>query len=131
MSIKPTKAYLIDVSARTISDIEIRDYTQISHYIGDDCDYFTCPISWANGDTLYADDEGLFHSINGGIVVPDLNQIIVGNVVILGANMKTGASRDVRFTKEEVSKLFHFIDAEQALAYAEKIKSVGTFFTIQ
>lgn len=131
MEIKPTKAFLIDVSKRSISDIEIRDYTQISLYIGEECDYFTCPISWANGDTLYADDEGLFHSINGGIVVPDLNQIIVGNVVILGANMKTGASRDVRFTKDEISKLFYFISAEQAMAYAEKVCSGGSAFIMQ
>jgi hypothetical protein len=131
MNIKPVKAYLIDVSERTITDIEIRDWTQISLCIGEECDYFTCPISWANGDTLYADDEGLFHTISGGIVVPDLNQIIVGNVVIMGADMSTGSARDVKFTKEEILKLFYFISAEQAIAYADKVCSNGSTFIIQ
>jgi hypothetical protein len=131
MNIKPNKAYLIDVSEQSIKEIELRDWTQISLCIGEECDYFTCPISWANGDTLYADDEGLFHTIKGGIVVPDLNQIIVGNVVILGADLSTGNSKDVQFTKDEISKLFYFITAEQAMAYASKVSSSGSMFLMQ
>lgn len=131
MNIKPNKAYLIDVSEQSIKEIELRDWTQISLCIGEECDYFTCPISWANGDTLYADDEGLFHTIKGGIVVPDMNQIIVGNVVILGADLSTGNSKDVQFTKDEISKLFYFITAEQAMAYASKVSSSGSMFLMQ
>lgn len=128
MNIKSVKGYLLDVEKRTIEDIEISDYTQISLMIGEDCDYFTCPISWPNGDTLYADDEGLFHTIKGGVVVPNLNQIIVGNVVILGADLDTGDSCDVFFKKEEVAQLVDFISEKQAKAYADRILNNGPTF---
>lgn len=126
MKIKSNKAYLIDVTERTIKDIEITDWTQISLWIGGDCEHFTCPISWANGDTIYADDEGLFHEINGGIVVPDLrSQILVGNVVVLGSDYRTGKSQDVKFTKEEISNLFYFINKETATKYAGAVGGEG------
>lgn len=131
MNIKSVKGYLIDVEKRTIEDIEIADYTQISLMIGEDCEYFTCPISWANGDTIYADDEGLFHEIKGGIYIPDMNQIIVGNVVVLGSNFKTGASTDANFTKDEVHSLINFLSKEQAVMYAGKISSGGGLFINQ
>lgn len=125
MEIKAHKAYLIDVAEKTIKDIEIRDWTQIRLWIGEDCEHFTCPISFANGDTIYADDEGLFNPITGGIVVPDLQQIIVGNVVVLGGDYKTGESKDVEFSKEELSKLFYFINKAQAIHYAGTVGGNG------
>lgn len=131
MNIKAVKAYLINVSDRSITDIEIKDWTQISHYIGDECDYFTCPISWPNGDTIYADDEGLFHSIEGGIMIDSFSQIIVGNVVVLGTNLKTGDSTDVKFKKEDIAKLVTFLTKEQAKGYAGKIRNTASFFTLQ
>lgn len=128
MEIKGHKAFLLDVETRTIKDIVIRDWTQIRDYIGEECDTFTCPISWPNGDTLYADDEGLFHTIKGGVVVPNLNQIIVGNVVILGGDMESGESEDVFFKKEEIEQLVHFITEKQAQAYADRVLSIGPTF---
>ena len=126
MKIKSNKAYLINVADRTITDIEISDWTQIRLWIGEDCDHFTCPISWANGDTIYADDEGLFNTINGGIVVPDLrSQVIVGNVVVIGSDYRSGRSEDVKFTKEELSKLFYFISKAQAEKYAASVGGEG------
>jgi hypothetical protein len=126
MAIKPNKAYLINVADRTITDIEIRDWTQISLWIGEECEHFTCPISWANGDTIYADDEGLFHTINGGILVADLRQqILVGNVVVIGSDYRTGKSQDVKFTKEEISNLFSFINKETAEKYAGAVGGEG------
>lgn len=129
MEIKGHKAFLLDVETRTIKDIVIRDWTQIRDYIGEECDTFTCPISWPNGDTLYADDEGLFHTIKGGVVVPNLNQVIVGNVVILGADFESGETEDVFFKKEEIAQLVYFISEKQAQAYAAKLESMGGHFT--
>lgn len=128
MEIKGHKAYLLNVETRTIEDIVIRDWTQIRDYIGEECDTFTCPISWPNGDTIYADDEGLFHTIKGGIVVPNLNQIIVGNVVIIGCELESGESCDVFFKKDEIAALVNFITEKQAKAYADRVLSNGPTF---
>lgn len=121
MTVNPNKAYLIDVVEKTIKDIEIRDFTQISMYIGGDCEYFTCPVSWANGDTIYADDEGLFHRIEGGAVVTGPHgfpQMIVGNMVVLGTNFTTGASKDVVSTKSEIMARITFVGKDAATSYA-------------
>jgi hypothetical protein len=121
MTITPNKAYLIDVVEKTIKDIEIRDFTQISMYIGGDCEYFTCPVSWANGDTIYADDEGLFHRIEGGAIVigpQGYPHMIVGNIVVIGGDYTTGASKDVMSTKSEIMARITFVSKEAATNYA-------------
>jgi hypothetical protein len=128
MKIKGHKAYQIDVATRTIKDIVIRDWTQIRDFIGEECESFTCPISFPSGDTIYADDEGLFNPIPGGIVIEESTLVLVGNIVVLGADFKTGESKDVVMTKEDIRSKIKFITAEAAQAYADHITTGKPLF---
>lgn len=128
MKIKGHKAYQIDVATKTIKDIVIRDWTQIRDFIGEDCDSFTCPITFPGGDTFYADDEGLFNPIHGGIIVDEYSSVFVGNIVVLGANLKTGESKDVVMTKDAILSKIKFISADAAQAYADHITSGKPLF---
>jgi hypothetical protein len=128
-SIPSNKAYLVDVEKREIRDIEISDWTQISLFIGDDTDHFTCPITYANGDTIYADDEGLFNPVLGGSIVKMSYKreiVLVGNLVVLGTDMRTGASKSVVSTKEEIMSMITFLTKDEAIAYTQGIATSAT-----
>lgn len=107
------KAILINVQTKTIEHIEVgNDYKEIYGIIGNGCTTFTCPITLDNNDTMYCDDEGLFHDQIGAIIYPEWSYPLVGNVLVMGTCAETGETVDVRSSIEEIKEGLKFIDAE-------------------
>lgn len=113
------KALKIDVGNQEITEITVDHYTDIYKHIGNECNMFECPIMLPNGDTLYCDEEGLYHPIVGGLVfkkTPDL--WIVGNCVFMGCDLATGDSKDVETTVEQLKRMIIWISKDGAELYA-------------
>jgi len=120
---KTNKALLIDVVSKTITTIELdKHFESISKAIGNGCHYFCCPFSFANDDSLYADDESLLRpdAIKGGFTLEGYHSTLVGNAIILGTDAE-GDSVDVKFTPEEIAEKIIFIDETMAKEYARKV----------
>ena len=120
---KKNKALLIDVSTKKITEIELDSHFEsISKAIGNGCQYFCCPYSFSNEDSIYADDESLLRvdSIKGGFVLEGYSGTIVGNAIILGTDDE-GDSVDVKHTCDEISERIIFIDENMAKEYARVV----------
>lgn len=138
---KTNKALFIDVVNKTITTIELdKHFKAISKAIGNGCEYFCCPYSFFNDDSLYADDEALLRmdSIKGGftlVVDYDIEKLdgkhikIVGNAIILGTDAE-GDSVDANFTPEDIADRIIFFDENVAKDYAKEIMATKpTFFS--
>ena len=120
------KAIKIDVLEQTISEITINDdWREIAPAIGNGCEYFCCPVTLPNEDTIYVDDEGLLREVQGGFLMPDFAYPLIGNAIILGAN-EEGESVDVKTTVEELRENVRFVTKQAAEDWA--MRSSG--FTI-
>ena len=122
---KKNQALLIDVSTKTITQIELDSYFEsISKAIGNGCQYFCCPFSFSNEDSMYADDESLLRidSIKGGFILDGYSGTIVGNAIILGTDAE-GDSVDVKSTIDEIAERVIFIDEGMAKGYAKEVMS--------
>ena len=110
------KALLLNAKENTITEVVIKDYTDISRLIG--CQFFTTVQVNAEGDTLYVDDEGLINGTEVGFTFEGYDGPLMGNAVLLGTNRNTGDSKDVTMT---------------AVEFAAKVKTlmrVGPMFAI-
>lgn len=104
------KVIKIDSANKTITQIELGNGLQpIYDAIGNECNCFSCPVELDNGDTIYADDEGLFHPFEGGIMMPYWDYPIMGNILIIGTG-EDGESVDVKTTVEEITPLIQWVD---------------------
>ena len=122
---KTNKALLINVSEKTITQIELgTHFGEISKTIGNGCEHFCCPYSFSNEDSMYADDESLLRidSIKGGFVMEGYHGTIVGNAIILGTDDE-GDSVDVKHTCDEIAERIIFIDEGMAKDYAKEVMS--------
>lgn len=99
MTKRNDKALLLDASKNTITEVVIKDYTDISKF--GKFDLFTCVQVSDNGDTLYVDDEGLLNGTTVGFTYEGYDGPLMGNAVLLGTDRNTGDSKDVVMTKEE------------------------------
>jgi hypothetical protein len=114
------KALLIDPSNKTVTEIQIeKGIKAIYNAIGNGCTTFSCPITLDNEDTFYADDEGLFHEISGGIMMKDWSYPIVGKIVVLGTD-KNGDSVDVKTKADDLAKLIFWQSKENCEKWAEQ-----------
>jgi len=119
------KAILIDVVAKTVTETEIGEYTDIYSKIGNGCSCFCCPVDFDNGDTLYSDDEGLLHDeVFGCFVFDGWDYPLVGNAIILGTDEK-GESVDCKSTVNEITSRITFYNQTFAEAWKEKALSSG------
>jgi len=122
---KKNQALLIDVSTKKITQIELDNHFEsISKAIGNGCQYFCCPYSFNNDDSMYADDESLLRidSIKGGFILDGYRGTIVGNAIILGTD-EEGDSVDVKSTIDEIAERVIFIDEGMAKGYAYEVMS--------
>jgi len=101
MTKRNDKALLLDVSKNTITEIVIKDYTDISRLIG--CNYFTTVQVNDKGDTLYVDDEGLVNDTTVGFTFDGYDGPLMGNAILLGTNLRTGDSKDATMTASELA----------------------------
>ena len=54
-------AFKINSAERKVEQIEINTWQDIAPAIGNECTMFACPVTFENEDTIYVDDEGLYH----------------------------------------------------------------------
>lgn len=99
------KALLIDPTTQTITTIDIAKGID-AIYKAMDCEMFECPVEFANGDTLYCDEEGKLthtHKQTGGFTYPKgWHDIIVGKALVIGTNHRTGESTDCKSKPEDI-----------------------------
>lgn len=87
-----TKAYMVDPTTRIITLVDVGDYTDIQKQIG--CSCFTVATQFANGDTLYVDDEGLLYEGNLSFNIRGGHQPFFGKGILMGSDNQ-GESIDV------------------------------------
>jgi hypothetical protein len=97
MKTKAKKAILINARENTLSMIEIKSYTDI--YEAGKFKIFTAVQIDAVGHMIYCDDEGLINGTTSGFIYSDDENMdepfhLLGNGVILGTNLRSGASVD-------------------------------------
>jgi hypothetical protein len=110
------RAILINPEEKKVSEIQIgNDYKEIYKVI--DCELFTCPITYENGDTMYCDDEGLFKEQKGGIIMRGWSYPILGKILILGCDEETGDSQDVKSSIDFFEKQIMWLSEEQTNNY--------------
>lgn len=112
------RAIKIDVASQTISEVSINDWREIAPAIGNGCEYFSCPVVLENEDTIYVDDEGLFHEITGGFLMPNFSYPLIGNAIILGTNDE-GESVDAKSTLEYIRANVRFVTKQAAEDWAQ------------
>lgn len=95
------KALLLNVSKNTITEVVIKDYTDISKF--GKFELFTTVQVNAAGDTLYVDDEGLINGTEVGFTFEGYDGPLMGNAVLLGCDRRTGESKDVTMTAAELA----------------------------
>lgn len=114
------KAFKIDPKNKTIEKIVINRWQDIYPQISEECYTFCCPIQFENDDTIYADDEGLFHIIEGGIIMKDWTHPIVGNTILIGEDSE-GDMEDVKTSLEELQSKIIWVSKELCLKHKESI----------
>ena len=104
------RALKINVEALAVEAVEVNGLDDIYKNLGDEVSIFCCPVTFENGDSLYADDEGWFKETKGGFMFPDWEYPIVNNAVILGVD-KEGGSVNARTTVEELERKIVWLTA--------------------
>lgn len=111
------KAIKIDVLKQDVEYVELsKDYKDISKEIG--CDYFCCPVTFENQDTIYCDDEALLNpdNIQGGFIFSGWNYPLINNAIILGTD-EEGASINCKSTIEDIKSKIHFVSKQTILFF--------------
>jgi len=108
------RAIKIDIENQTVTEINIENsLDSIYEAIGNECTTFTCPISYANGDAMYCDDESLLRpeTIQGAFMYPDWRYPIVSNAIIIGTD-DMGNSTDAVSSPRDIEYGIRFIEKE-------------------
>jgi hypothetical protein len=91
------RAILINPEDQTVTEIDIeKGLPAIYAQIGNNCSTFECPFTYPNGDTIYCDEEGLYHENIGGFMYDGWASPIVGRALVIGQNPNTGNSIDAK-----------------------------------
>lgn len=123
------KAIKINSQLKTIEYVEISNYREIYPHLNNQCSCFCCPITFENEDTLYSDDEGLYHEFEGGFMFKDWNYPLVGNSIILGTD-EEGGSIDVKTSIKDLEKNIIWVSKENCIKWANQALNNGlTFYT--
>lgn len=87
-----------------VEDIEYKQDDPESICKAIDCSIFTSAGYLENGDAVLVDDEGLITMVDDSIITKMRHypQPLVGNIMIIGMNRKTGEGQDVVSTREEI-----------------------------
>lgn len=112
------KALLIDVIAKTITEVEVGHYSDIYKHIGNDCSLFQVPIEFENRDSIFVDEEGLLKEVHGGFIMEGWSHPLIGNAVIQGCDDE-GDSIDYKSDIEELRKKVVFVTKEDARAWQD------------
>jgi hypothetical protein len=123
-----TQVIVINSEKQTIEFAEISNYKDIYPLIGNECDTFCCPVSFDNADTIYADDEALYHPYQGGMIMPDWDYPLIGNFVIVGTD-EDGDNADVQSTLDEIRSKVRFLNKSEVASWGRpKVDIFSLFF---
>ena len=114
------KAIHVKSLSHTVKMIDLpKGVEHIYPYIGNGCTTFECPYIFATEDTIYVDEEGLFHETVGGFMIVNskINPLL-GNALIIGTDEEGGAT-DVKMTVEEVEKSIIWLTDEECEIWRE------------
>jgi hypothetical protein len=120
-------AILINSANQSVTLVKVGEYTDIYTHLGNDCSLFACPITFENNDTLYVDDEGLYHPFEGGFMLKDWSYPIVGNGLILGTDDE-GDSADCHTTIEDIMAQIVWVSQEDAQQWSEESQNAPFTF---
>lgn len=100
------KALKINVTDKSVQEVEIENAKDIYSHIGNNCRVFAVPYIFENGDALYCDDESLLNDTPPNcFMLSDFYYPLVGNAIILGTN-DDGESIDVKSKKDDIQVSF-------------------------
>lgn len=122
---KNTQAIKIDVAAKSLSLITLKDWRDIAPTISENCSIFECPVTFENGDTIYIDEEGLYNDFEGGFTMDGWRYPLVGNALLIGSD-EEGESKNVETTMVELLKLITWVSKEQSTSWKDKALDFGT-----
>jgi hypothetical protein len=120
------RALKINVETKKVEEVFISDGIEdISKQIGNGCQYFCCPFTFDNNDTIYADDESLLRldDVKGGFLLKGWTTPIVGNAIILGTNSE-GESIDCKSTIEFIEENCAFMSRSLILDWGKHFNDV-------
>ena len=120
-------AILINSANQSVTLVKVGEYTDIYTHLGNDCSSFACPITFDNNDTLYVDDDGLYHSFEGGFMLQDWNYPMVGNGLILGSN-EEGDSIDCQTTIDDIMAQIVWVSKEDAQNWSDEAQNTPFTF---
>lgn len=112
------KAILIDAENRTISEVVITDYSDISKF--GRFQHFDAVQLDRKGNTVYIDDEGLINGTEYGFLIANYPDPLMGNGVILGTNLRTGESQDTDLSVEQVRSMVRFLAPSASTFFADE-----------
>ena len=115
------KSFKINTETRKVEVIELNSWEDIAPAIGNKCEIFAAPVTFENEDTIYVDDEGLFHPFQGGFMMKDWQTPIVGNAIVQGTNDE-GESIEPLTTKEELESMIIWLDEERCARWANQFR---------
>ena len=99
------KAVLVDPYLKTIENVEVNDYKDISKHL--QCDMFCSGGYDEGGDAIYVNDEGLYTE-TAFVYMPDVYpDPYAGRVLFLGINRANGESQDAWLDAEDVADIDH------------------------
>ena len=99
------KAVLVDPYLKTIENVEVNDYKDISKHL--QCDMFCSGGYDEGGDAIYVNDNGL-HEESAFVYMPDVYpDPYAGRVLFLGINRANGESQDAWLDAEDVADIDH------------------------
>ncbi len=99
------KAVLVDPYLKTIENVEVNDYKDISKHL--QCDMVCSGGYDEGGDAIYVNDEGLYTE-TAFVYMPDVYpDPYAGRVLFLGINRANGESQDAWLDAEDVADIDH------------------------
>ena len=112
------KAFKIDATNRTITEVEVGDYKTIYPLLGEGVDMFECR-DIDNHDTIYLDEEGMLKGPTVFFLYEGMNQPFAGNGLVMGTNSK-GESVNPKITLAKLKQNVRFMDGFEARIWAMK-----------
>lgn len=116
------KAYKIDSTARTITEMDMMEASSLEvaqHIVGG---YIETAFELPNGDTFFCDEEGLFKGYEHAFYPGGAHQPFLGNGIVMGLNRKTGDSTDVKTDLETIKKMVTFLTREEIIDFVRNLE---------
>jgi hypothetical protein len=103
---KPSKAYLIDVAARKVIQVQYDGRRELRALVGG---YIEIVCRWPNGDALAVDEDRLVKPKPGLFALQGKAQSFVGNGVIIGEERADGSTAPPRMLLEDLVRRVRFV----------------------